>query len=279
MANEEHNHEHEALLKLAQQHATEEHDDEPHDEGHDGNDELWLISYSDLMTLLFGFFVLMYSMSKSTTTKQEKVKESMQKTFSGSYSATDDKLAKDIKNLAKKATESEFMGQMEITQPKDGLEITFRSNILFPSGSATLNPSVEKTMSTLIGLISSNVKDAEIMIAGHTDDVPINTEKFPSNWELSAARAAAVVKSFEKNGYAPQLLVGMGYGSSRPAFQNRTQEGKSIPSNQEKNRRVVIKVVSPGVVKQPTPLKKDGSANTENTGNESNEKIIEAIKK
>ncbi len=237
----------------------EEH--EVHEE-HEAGEELWLISYSDLMTLLFGFFVLMYALSKAPKGAQDQAKQSISRSLAGSYVPDDSELAKEIKELAKKAEESEMLGQIEVNEEKEGLEITFRSNILFQSGSAELKKEIESTMKQLVGIILKSVKNAEIMIAGHTDDVPINTSKFPSNWELSAARAATVVKEFEINGYESKLLVAMGYGSSRPSYPNRSADGTPLPVNREKNRRVVIKVVSPNVVKQPSPLPPDINSKT-----------------
>lgn len=151
-------------------HNSVENDDVPHEE-HEIGDELWLISYSDLMTLLFGFFVLMYAISKSTSSKQQEVKETIAKTFTGTYISTDSELAKELKELAKKTQDSELMGQIEVTEPKDGLEITFRSNLLFSSGDSQLRPEVQTVMKQLVGIILKSVRDAEIMVAGHTDDV------------------------------------------------------------------------------------------------------------
>jgi chemotaxis protein MotB len=230
--------------------------EEHHEEEHDAGEELWLISYSDMMTLLFGFFVIMYSLSKATPAQQEAAKKSMSRSLAGSYVPEDTELATEIKQLAKEAQDVDMLGQLEVDEPKDGLEITFRSNLLFDSGSADLRPQVRTIMKQLVGIILKSVNDAEIMVAGHTDDVPIKTVRFPSNWELSASRAATVVKEFEENGYRGELLVAMGYGSSRPSYPNRSADGTPIPANREKNRRVVIKVVSPGVVKQPSPLGK-----------------------
>lgn len=243
--------------------ATEEHgreiheeddDSSSHQEEHEIGDEVWLISYSDMMTLLFGFFVMMYALSKSTQAHQEEVKKAISRSLAGSYVPEDSELAEEIKELAKKTQDTDLMGQIEVTEPKDGLEITFRSNILFGSGSAVLRKEVQGVMQQLVEIILKSVNGAEIMVAGHTDDNPIKTVNFPSNWELSAARAATVVKEFESRGYRSDLLVAIGYGSSRPSFPNRNKEGKPIPPNQEKNRRVVVKVVSPGVVKQPSPI-------------------------
>lgn len=227
---------------------------ESHDEAE--GDEIWLVSYSDMMTLLFGFFVLMYVFAKSDNASKEEVKEGISKSFAGSYIPPDEEVADEIKNLAEKIKDIPGLGQIEVTQPEDGLEITFRSALLFPQGKASMLNEAKHSMQVLVDVVLANVSGAEIMVAGHTDDVPINTPIYPSNWELSAARAATVVKEFEANKYPSHLLVAIGYGESRPAYANRGEDGKPIEKNQEKNRRVVIKVVSPGVSKQPSPVRK-----------------------
>ena len=223
---------------MQQQHGGEE---------EESGDEIWLVSYSDLMTLLFGFFVLMYVFASKNTGDAEKVKEGLAKSFGGSYVPPMERLADMLKAQAE---EHPIMQLIEIEQPKDGMEITFRSNLLFASGSAALKPSVIDTMRMISKMVSTNVNDAEIFVGGHTDDVPISTKVYPSNWELSAARASSVVREFIVSGYDPKMLVALGYADARPAFPNRDKGGMPIPENRERNRRVVIKVVSPGLVKQ-----------------------------
>ncbi|MEQ1875404.1 MAG: flagellar motor protein MotB [Bdellovibrionia bacterium] len=222
-------------------------DNQHHQEEEEGGDEIWLISYSDLMTLLFGFFVLMYVFASTKTGEAENIKEGLAKSFGGTYVPPMERLEELLKAQAK---ENPLLQLIEIEQPKDGMEITFRSNLLFASGSATLKPSVIDTMRMISKMVSTNVDDAEIFVGGHTDDAPISTRVYPSNWELSAARASSVVREFIVSGYEPKMLVALGYADARPAFPNRTKEGLPIPENREKNRRVVIKVVSPGLVKQ-----------------------------
>lgn len=228
-----------------------------HDEEHDPDAELWLVSYSDMMTLLFGFFVLMYVFASAKSGDAEKVREGLAKSFGGTYVPPYEQLAED---LAAAAKDDPIMNLVEIQEPKDGMEITFRSNLLFDSGKADLRPDVLTTMSMIAKLISKNVDNAEIFIGGHTDDAPISTRKFPSNWELSTARAASVVREFIKNGYEPKMMVAMGYAETRPAYPNRDVKNIPIKENREKNRRVVIKVVAPGLVKQPNQITKpDGT--------------------
>ncbi len=200
------------------------------------------------MTLLFGFFVLMYVFASTKTGEAEKVKEGLAKSFGGTYVPPMEKLAE---MLQAQAEEHPIMQLIEIEQPKDGMEITFRSNLLFDSGSAVLKPDVIQTMRMISKMISTNVKEAEIYVGGHTDDAPISTRVFPSNWELSAARASSVVREFIESGYDPKMLVALGYAETRPAYPNRDEKNIPITENRERNRRVVIKVVSPGIVKQP----------------------------
>ncbi len=217
------------------------------------NDEIWLISYSDMMTLLFGFFVLMYVFSASKETSQEEMKKSVAKQFGGTYSVPYEELAKQLEELKEEMEDTGIISELQLNPVKDGLEITFRSVLLFELGSADMLPEAQASLETLTQVIFETVNSAEILVAGHTDDIPISTDKFPSNWELSASRAATVVKVFEKAGYPKHLLVAMGYGEGRPAFPNRNRDGDAIPENRELNRRVVLKVVAPGIVKQPSP--------------------------
>ena len=231
----------------------EPHSDYPLHDNSGEPEEIWLISYSDMMTLLFGFFVRMYVFSASKQSSQEEIKKSMAKQFGGTYSVPHEELAKQLEDLKEEMEDNGVISEIQLNPVKDGLEITFRSVLLFKLGSADLLPQAKMTLETLTEVIMETVSSAEIMVAGHTDDIPISTKVFPSNWELSAARAATVVKVFEASGYPKHLLVAIGYGEGRPAFPNRDLEGRAIADNRELNRRVVLKVVAPGVVKQPSP--------------------------
>lgn len=229
----------------------------------EGDEEIWLISYSDLMTLLFGFFVLMFVFASTKTGDAQKVREGLAKSFGGTYVPPYDELAQQLAQQAESA-EHPIMKEIEVQTPKDGMEITFRSNLLFNSGEAELRPDVKKTMAMIARLISKNVDDAEILVGGHTDDVPIRTAKFPSNWELSTARAGSVVREFIESGYDPKMMVAMGYAETRPAYPNKDETGAPIPENRERNRRVVVKVVVPGLVKEQTdsaPTAAQGTSN------------------
>jgi chemotaxis protein MotB len=115
------------------------------------------------------------------------------------------------------------------------VEVEIRTDILFPSGIATLSPSAITVLQQLAATLEPFPNP--IRVEGHTDNIPINTRAFPSNWELSAARAASVVHLFMKAGLAPQRLAVIGLGEHRPIQGNHTPEGRNA------NRRVVLVIL------------------------------------
>src|SRR5690606_24437948 len=116
------------------------------------------------------------------------------------------------------------------------VEVEIRTDILFPSGVATLSPSAELVLEQLAATLAPFPNP--IRVEGHTDNRPINTRAFPSNWELSAARAASVVHLFTRAGLRPERLAVIGLGEYRPIETNDTPEGRN------KNRRVVLVILS-----------------------------------
>lgn len=119
--------------------------------------------------------------------------------------------------------------------------IAFDSTALFGRASATLNSSGKVILQEVVeNLKSEDYQDYMVTIEGHTDDAPINTVQFPSNWELSTARAAAVVRFFVEQGVSAQRLRAAGYADTRPLQPNRNEAGIEMPENQAKNRRVII---------------------------------------
>jgi chemotaxis protein MotB len=127
---------------------------------------------------------------------------------------------------------------------QEGRHVTtfsFNSTAFFGSGSATLSNSGEVILQDVVtDLKSEEFKDYLVTVEGHTDDAPIGTSEFPSNWELSTARAAAVVRFFLDRGIPARRLRAAGYADTFPLVSNRDANGKAIPENQARNRRVVI---------------------------------------
>ncbi len=125
---------------------------------------------------------------------------------------------------------------ISIRRDKLWLEVEIKTSILFPSGSAAL----EQTAMPILGELANILKDFPnpVQVEGFTDDVPISSVVYPSNWELSAGRAATVVHLFSKSGVKPERMAAIGYGEFRPTDTNSTPEGRS------KNRRVVLQILA-----------------------------------
>jgi chemotaxis protein MotB len=135
-------------------------------------------------------------------------------------------------------------GRADIEQKGDRITtLEISSAAFFDSGSAALSTSGESILRDVtVDLKSDKLKDYEITVEGHTDDTPINTTRFPSNWELSTARASAVVHFFLDQGIPARKLRAAGYADTFPKAPNRDANGNAIPENQTQNRRVVIKM-------------------------------------
>ncbi len=145
-------------------------------------------------------------------------------------------------------------GAADFEQNSDRItSLEMSSAAFFDSGSATLSPAGKAILHDVAeNLKSEKFKDYQVTVEGHTDDAPINTPLFPSNWELSTARAAAVVRFFLEEGISAQKLRAAGYADTFPKVSNRDENGRAIPENQAQNRRVVIKLEK--IEKQPDAL-------------------------
>lgn len=130
----------------------------------------------------------------------------------------------------------------------DSIEITFRSDPVFEPGRAEMRAEAHQAITDLAAVILDQTKNRipSIQVEGHTDDLPIirNRKLFRSNWELSGARASAVLELFEKAGHSSKKLQMIGFGESRPRFPNLDEGGQPIPANRAKNRRLVIRIAS-----------------------------------
>ena len=232
--------------------------------GNGNNSAGWLTTFNDLVTLLMVFFVLLFTMSsidarqmqefqyalqsglgileegkmvnisvKTTQpvedmshikTQPEGVKDSQEERITGLLS---DKLIESL--------ETDF--EIEITQTSQGIRLSFEDQILFDFGKADINPAGF----AMLDQIAKTFKKVPqpLRVEGHTDNIPIQTARFPSNWELSVARAVNVVKYFAGVGNIdPHRLSAVGYGESRPVVANDTA------SNRAKNRRVEIFLIT-----------------------------------
>ena len=140
-----------------------------------------------------------------------------------------DEIARNISDRMKPQIEQDAIS---VSQSDDFIEVEINNNVLFPSGSARLHTDAIPILSSLSEIF--NTFNNAIQVEGFTDNEPIRTTAYPSNWELSAARAASVVHLFMKSGIRPERMAAVGYGEHRPIASNETEEGR------RRNRRVVI---------------------------------------
>jgi chemotaxis protein MotB len=161
-----------------------------------------------------------------------------------------DRLRGTYEGLVADLEEEVASGQIEIEQLRGGLLVNLTQDVLFPSGSARLSGKGRK----VLGKVADNLRGIphEVRVQGHTDNVPIQTERFPSNWELASARASEVVKLLVTSGVDPSRLSAVSYGEFSPRASNDTPEGR------EKNRRIEI-TLQP-IVESPASRAKDGES-------------------
>lgn len=204
--------------------------------------EDWLMSYADMITLLLAFFVLLLSMSHIDMVKYEKVEGGMAKDIGKRESESPlQKLTTEMGELLKGLKVDET--QVALGTDDRGLVLEMDGGSFFDPASAKLKESQLTNLAKMAELLTSTRYSAfQVEIQGHTDDTPISTAEFPSNWELSAGRASAVVRYFISKGMNPTRLAAEGFADTHPKVANRDANGNPLPVNQSINRRVTIHV-------------------------------------
>ncbi|MCB1906770.1 MAG: flagellar motor protein MotD [Rhodocyclaceae bacterium] len=239
------------------------------------NHERWLVSYADFITLLFAFFVVMYAISSVNEGKYRVLSDSIVQAFRSvninakgsqivvqpsimtssetgppaeSPDAAREKaidarrealskrmrsVADEIKKVLAPLTKD---GQVRVTEGAHGISVEINASVLFPVGEARIGSTAGRALTAVAQVLAG--ADFPITIEGHTDDVPISTPQFPSNWELSAVRASSVVRLFVDAGVDPSRLTAAGYGDQRPVADNGSEEGRA------RNRRVNLLIES-----------------------------------
>jgi chemotaxis protein MotB len=219
------------------------------------DDATWLVTYADLMTLLLVFFVLLYTLTSVERNQYSKAIDSVKIRIENSeeliglmdlvnipelldtritleditgLKSREKSLFEDLSRFARSSSEKEFLS----TRIQDGkIIVNINGKALFGSGSASLNPSAAPVIDDLVDILY-DYPDYTVNIKGHTDDLPISTEFFPSNWELSAIRATTVLRYLISRGLLPDRLTATGYGDAMPLLPNTSEE------NRAQNRRV-----------------------------------------
>ncbi len=231
----------------------------------------WLTSYADMVTLLWTFFILLFAvsvlnaekfsaavMSYSSATGVMPIGGATILPGSGGQTPLPDPMAAiaamELEQLrltgdafSRELASVGLAGKVSIEMDERGLIIRFADSVLFDLGSADLRPEA----TAVLLQVGKMIKDLEnpIRVEGHTDDWPITTERFPSNWELSTGRAGSVVRFFiEKCGVLEKKLQVAGYAEFRPIDTNETAEGR------QRNRRVDVVILRPSLAGGEPPI-------------------------
>lgn len=206
--------------------------------------DAWLISYADMITLLMCFFAMFIALSAPKPEKLKKAQEMVKEEFMGETKYGEKKLRLDLKGLNSIVETYMLTNQVSLIETDKGVTIELSTLPLFDPGSATLKEEGKWMLEEVAKSLQAPMyKNFNIYIEGHTDDSPISTPLFPSNWELSTMRATNVLRFFLEKGMDKEKLHASGYADIYPKADNRDADGKAIAENQAKNRRVVIRVI------------------------------------
>lgn len=206
----------------------------------------WLITYADLITLLMVFFIVMWALSARVSPEKfdqlaSSLQQSLKKAGDKSHAVTTDSTeTKKLKQIATSAAaaieETDPKAPVAVRVNERGLVLSLVDTAFFAPGSATLKPQSHKVLLKMAASLKGLPND--VRVEGHTDNVPIHTSHFPSNWELSASRAAAVARFLVERAHLPAArFSAAGFAEHRPVADNRSAGGRN------RNRRVEIVVV------------------------------------
>ena len=226
----------------------------------------WLVSYADFITLLFAFFVVMYAMSSVQEQKVHQLSTSIGLALgkkvplaiapkASPSSAEPDLLPQSVARRVKSSAQREHsqmkgiaqalderlaalvkQGKVRVTRSNHGINIEINAAILFAPADARLNPASVAALESIAEVLRAHPNAIEV--EGHSDNQAIGTAAYPSNWELSAARASRVVRLLAISGIEEARLIAIGHGANHPVASNDTAQGRL------RNRRVEIQVLS-----------------------------------
>lgn len=210
----------------------------------DSNPDDWLVTFADMATLLLCFFIIMFALTYMPPEDLKKVSEALKKEGFSTSDAREDPFEDLVTELQVSLGASGYDQYLYVETKPGQVDIELASSSFFASGSAQLKREAVPVLERVLAQIKPFVEQTEmtIKVEGHTDDVPMKSAQFPSNWELSGARASNVVRFFIAKGIDPTRLEAIAYAETRPKVENRDATGKAITVNQEINRRVVISI-------------------------------------
>jgi chemotaxis protein MotB len=232
--------------------------------------ERWIVSYADFITLLFAFFVVMYAISSLNEGQYRVISQSLLQAFRHervvsaqsaglapiNMSRPTPPLRPVVRSIdtVRRAQEQKLLaiasklqdalnplvqsGAVRLTRLPHGIAVEINASVLFAPAQATLQPDSIAALAAVARVLTET--DNVIKVEGHTDNLPIASAQYPSNWELSSARASSVVRLFVANGVVATRLTATGYADNRPVEPNDAPEGRA------RNRRVTLLILEDG---------------------------------
>jgi chemotaxis protein MotB len=200
------------------------------------------MSYADMVTLLMAFFLAMLSVSHVDPVLFEQMKKGLRSDV-GKDKDVKTPLGEIKHDLDSLLADQRGRGEVSVDLGREGIILEFSSSAIYDPGRAEIGPAARANMDKIAEAIQHiEYYKFAVDIEGHTDNIPINTLQFPSNWELSVSRATNIVKYLIGKGIPSERLKAAGYADTKPKAPNVDGNGKPVPANQAKNRRIVLKI-------------------------------------
>ena len=213
-----------------------------------GPAELWIISYADMMTNLFAFVLLLLILSSLKMIADKKPEATAkQDQTAAAETARQNEIAQLNTALTAVLEKNQLADQIQLKVDPDGITLAISDELVFALGQAEITPQNRERLKPVLEALKDLDPKYNFVIEGHTDDNPIHTAQFPSNWHLSAARAVAQLELMGTLGFDQDRISIKAFGATRPVAPNRDANGTPLPANQSLNRRAVIRIISPQV--------------------------------
>lgn len=202
-------------------------------------DGLWLMSFSDMSMILISFFILQLSFSTMNQQKADVFREAIQ---SSKFVAKKDSLTAVSTRIENEIKRLQIDKNANVRLDPTGITVEFKDGLLFSTGSADSNPKFSAIIGQVMKVIASAPNLYKLRIEGHTDDVPIKSPKYASNWELSAARGISLMRMFASRGVNEQRMSVQAFAHTQPKRATLGLQGTDLDQARAANRRVVIRI-------------------------------------